>query len=105
MGNANTAATNPAAQRLMAADASLSASSALTKVGHAKSVATNPAAQRLTWRLMAANPSISASSAVTKASKDEIHRAQEDEWAKRQRQDAALGPALAASAVAMNLFR
>jgi hypothetical protein len=85
----------------MAADASLSASSALTKVGHAKSVATNPAAQRL----MAANPSISASSAVTKASKDEIHRAQEDEWAKRQRQDAALGPALAASAVAMNLFR
>ena len=101
MGNANTAATNPAAQRLMAADASLSASSALTKVGHAKSVATNPAAQRL----MAANPSISASSAVTKASKDEIHRAQEDEWAKRQRQAAALGPALAASAVAMNLFR
>jgi len=71
-------------------------------VGNANTAATNPAAQRL----MAANPSISASSAVTKASKDEIHRAQEDEWAKRQRQlDAALGPALAASAVAMNLFR
>jgi hypothetical protein len=101
VGHANAAATNPAAQVLMAADDSLSASAAVTKVGHANSAATNPAAQVL----MAADDSLSASAAVTKAAKDEIRRAHEEEWAKRQRQEAALGLAFQASSVAKHLFR
>ena len=101
VGHANSAATNPAAQVLMAADDSLTASGAVTKVGHANSAATDPAAQVL----MAADASLTASSAVTKVGFDKIRRAIEEEWAKRQRQDAALGPAFAASSVAMHLFR
>ena len=71
------------------------------KVGHANSVATNPAAQRL----MADDPSLTASGAVTKAAQDEIKRVLEEEWARRQRQEAALGPAFTAATVAMHLFR
>jgi hypothetical protein len=101
VGHANAAATNPAAQVLMAADGSLSASAAVTKVGHANAAATNPAAQVL----MAADGSLSAGGAVTKAAYDEIRRATEEEWAKRQRQEAALGLAFQASSVAKHLFR
>ena len=72
-----------------------------TKVGHANSAATNPAAQRL----MAEDPSLTASGAVSKAAQDEIKRVLEEEWARRQRQEAALGPAFTAAAVAMHLFR
>ena len=71
------------------------------KVGHANSAATNPAAQVL----MDADASLTAGGAVSKVGHDKIRRAIEEEWAKRQRQDAALGPAFAASSVAMHLFR
>ena len=101
VGHANSAATNPAVQRLMADDPSLTASGAVTKVGYANSAATNPAAQRL----MADDPSLTAGGAVTKAAKDEIKHVLEEEWAWRQRQDAALGPAFTAATVAMHLFR
>ena len=85
----------------MDADASLSASAALSKAKHAELAATNPAARLL----MAADPSRSASGAVAKVGHDSIKRATEDEWAKRQRQEAALGPAFANSSVAKHLFR
>ena len=101
VGMANSAATNPAVQRLMADDPSLTAGGAVVKVGHANSVATNPAAQRL----MADDPSLTASGAVSKAAKDEIKHVLEEEWARRQRQEAALGPAFTAATVAMHLFR
>ena len=101
VGMANSAATNPAVQRLMADDPSLTAGGAVVKVGHANSAATNPAAQRL----MAEDPSLTASGAVSKAAQDEIKRVLEEEWARRQRQEAALGPAFTAAAVAMHLFR
>jgi hypothetical protein len=99
--HAELAATNPAARLLMDADASLSASAALSKAKHAELAATNPAVRLL----MAADASRSAAGAVTKVGHDSIKRATEDEWAKRQRQEAALGPAFANSSVAKHLFR
>ena len=101
VGLTNAVASNPAAQVLMAADGSLSASAALASVGFANSAASNPAAQVL----MAADPSRTAQSAVLYLAHNEIHCAQEEEWAKRQRQDAALGQAFNASSVAKHLFR
>jgi hypothetical protein len=71
------------------------------KVGHANSAASNPAAQVL----MAADPSRTAQGAVLSLVHNEIFRAQEEEWAKRQRQDAARGQAFNASSVAKHLFR
>ena len=99
--HAELAATNPAARLLMDADAALSASGAIVKAKHAELAATNPAARLL----MDADASLSASGAVVKVAYDEIRRAQEDEWVKRQLRDAVLGSAFANSAVAMNLFR
>jgi hypothetical protein len=101
VGLTNVAASNPAAQVLMAADASLSAGGAVIKVGFANVAASNPAVQVL----MAADPSLTAGGAVAKVAHSEIKRATEDEWAKRQRQEAALGLAFAATSVAQHLFR
>ena len=101
LGMAAVAATNPAARLLMDADAALSATGAITKLGMAAVAATDPAAQRL----MAADASRSAPSAVVQVAYDSIKRATEDDWAKRQRQEAALGPAFAATSVAQHLFR
>ena len=101
VGHANAAASNPAAQVLMAADASLSAGGAVIKVGFANAAASNPAVQVL----MAADPSRTAGGAIAKVAHSEIKRATEDEWAKRQRQEAALGLAFAATSVAQHLFR
>jgi hypothetical protein len=101
VGFANAAASNPAAQVLMAADPSRTAGGAVIMVGHANAAASNPAAQVL----MAADPSRTAGGAVISLAHNEIFRAQEEEWAKRQRQDAALGQAFNASSVAKHLFR